>query len=79
MDMVICQEFSISSNFEAGTYYEIEYTIPTGYKVLSISQLITVGWIGSVYGYIESNRVKAWVYGGTGSGSIKAYILFIKK
>lgn len=80
VDMVICQEFSTSGNFEKDNGYVIKYTIPTGYKVLSVLQIITVGWIGSVYGYIENNvEITAWVSGGTGSGSIKAYILFIKK
>lgn len=79
VDMVICQEFSTSGNFEKNNGYVIKYTIPTGYKVLSVLQIITVGWIGSVYGYIENNEITAWVSGGTGSGSIKAYILFIKK
>lgn len=79
-DIVLMKVFEKTGTFSEGKSYNLSYTVPSGYKYLSIAQVITTGWIGSVYCVPDTSKktMEIWVESGSGTGNIDVYALFIK-
>jgi len=71
--------FSKGGKFVTNGGYSVPFTIPSGYRFVGVTQIVTRGWIGSAYGYRIDNHIDVWVSNGSADdGYLDVYILFAK-